>query len=135
MKEVTAKFEVNIVGENSGNPYSGEFEVRTLITMRQQAAADESRRMILGFNPDQADGGIKNLAFTAGQLSVRVKEGPEWWSSAGLGGIDLPDANVLIDLLNLCGEAEQERKNKIIKESKSAESSIKASDEAKAKKK
>lgn len=129
MKDITAKFEVNIIGENTGNPYSGEFKVRTLLTMRQQASADEGRRMILGFNPDAASDGIKNLAFTAGQLSVRIIDGPDWFKSSGLGGIDMADANVLIELLNKCGEAEQERKNAILKDGKSAEEALKAKKE------
>lgn len=129
MKEITAKFDINVVGESTGNPYSGEFKVRTLLTMRQQASADEGRRMILGFNPEAAAEGIKNLAFTAGQLSVRIIDSPDWFKSSGLGGIDMADANVLIDLLNKCGEAEQERKNGILKDGKAAEEALKAKKE------
>jgi hypothetical protein len=112
--ETTAIFNINMVGTESGNPYHGDFKVRTLLTRRQLALADEIRRDILGKNPEGASARVAADAFVAGQLSLRVIEAPEWFKNGGIGGIDLPDINVLEEVFAKAIEAEEERKSKLV---------------------
>jgi hypothetical protein len=112
--ETTAIFDINMVGGDSGNPYHGTFKVRTLLTRRQLALGDEIRRDILGKNPEGASPRVAADAFIAGQLSIRILEAPEWFESAGVGGIDLPDINVLEEVFRKTMEAEEERKSKLV---------------------
>ena len=116
---------LSVIGNNTGDPYKGDFKIRTLLTLRQTAAADEARRLILGANSSEAISGIQNLAMAAGQLSVRIVEGPDWWNRAGLGGIDLEDDNILAELFKLCVEAANERRASILKDAEKAAESLK----------
>lgn len=124
----TEQLTLDVVGQGTGERYTGIFEVRTSVTLKQQAAADEARRMILGFNPDAAADGIKNLAFVAGQLSVRLVGVPDWWKKYGLGGIDLPedDSNVLEELFDKVIGIQSAAKEKIRKDANLAAERLKS---------
>ena len=124
-QETTQVFDINVIGDDSGNPYMGSFKVRTLLTRRQLAAADEVRRTFLGSNPESASAQTKMDGFIVGQLAVRIIDAPEWFKNAGLGGQDLPDSNVLDKILENALKAEDERKGKILKQADSASESLK----------
>jgi len=111
--DTTETFDINIVGEESGNPYNGTFKVRTLLTRRQLALADEVRRDILGPRPGDALAQVASDAFVAGQLAVRVLDAPDWYKNGGIGGIDLPDINVLERVFAKAIESENKRKEKL----------------------
>lgn len=128
-QEVNAKFDINLIGSESGNPYNGSFKVRTLLTRRQLAMADEVRRDIIGKDPDNAFPKVKTDAFIAGQLAVRVLDAPKWFQDAGPGGIDLPDNNVLELILDKAIQCEADRKDKILGEAKKAEEDLKSKEE------
>ena len=108
--ETTVMFDINAKGSESGNPYVGSFKVRTLLTRRQNAVADEVRRDIIGTNPAGVMARVAMDAFVCGQLSVRVVEAPDWFKNFGIGGIDCPDFNVLEDIFALAMKAENDRK-------------------------
>jgi hypothetical protein len=118
-------FSIHIVGEETGKVYSGEFTVRTSLSFRQQALADEIRRNIIGGNPQFVAPGIANVAFMAGQLAVRVVDAPKWWEEVGEGGIDLQDGNVLQKIFEQAVKADSDRKTKIQEEADKAETSLK----------
>lgn len=127
MDNLTAKFDINIVGEDSGNPYTGSFTVRTLLTRNQLAQADMNRRLILGPIPEGAAPmpRIATDAFIAGQLSVRIIEAPQWFDSAGIGGIDLFDTNVTEEIFRKALEAESQRKESLNKKADTAAEKLK----------
>jgi hypothetical protein len=105
-------FSINIKGEDSGDPYRGKFRVLTLLTRRDQFAADEVRRRILGIMAETAPPSLITEAYMIGQLQVRIIEGPDWWMSSE-GGELLPDKNVVVELFKECMKAEEERKEKL----------------------
>lgn len=109
-QEISSVFDVNVIGTESGNPYTGTFKVRTLLTQRQLAVADEVRRDIIGPNPLGVLPSVATNAFVSGQLSVRVLESPDWFKNGGVGGIDLPDFNVTQEVFAQAIKAEEARK-------------------------
>ena len=129
--DVSAIFDINIVGDNSGNPYNGTFKVRTLLTRRQVALADEMRRSILGPSPEGATARVAMDAFVSGQLYVRVLEAPEWFKNSGQGGIDLPDINVLEEIFSKAIDSENARRSALLKESDQAATALKEKEEKK----
>lgn len=117
--ETTDTFSVNIVGEESGNTYTGTFKVKTLISRRDAFAADEKRRLVIGSNPMNALSVLDAEAFMIGQLMVRVLESPQWWKDSS-GGLDMDDGNVTSEIFNCAIKAEQNRKDKLIEAGKAA---------------
>lgn len=118
-------FSIHLVGDETGKVFSGEFKVRTVLTFRQQALADEIRRNILGSNPVGVAPGILNAAMVASQLAVRIVDAPAWWREYGEGGIDLADDNVIGEIFRLAVKAETDRKKAVQEEAKNAESALK----------
>lgn len=110
--ETTATFEINEVGEESGNPFNGSFKVKTLLTRRDEFMADERRRSLLGSSPQEAANSLQAEAFMHGQLSVRLLEAPSWWKENGH-GLDMTDLNVVVAVFTAAMKAEKDRKEKI----------------------
>lgn len=120
------KFSVSLQGDETGKLYEGEFEARTVLSRRQVAAADAIRRRILGEFPESASPVVATDAFVAGQLFVRVTKAPEWFMSAGEGGIDLADRNILEDIFIKITDAEAARKEELFKKADKAKESLRA---------
>jgi hypothetical protein len=112
--ETTVTFSINVIGEESGNPFTGTFKVKTLLSRREHFAADERRRMIVGANPTTILPKLDTDAFMIAQLSVRVVEAPSWWKQSD-SGLDLDDSNVIAEVFSLAIKAEVERKESIKK--------------------
>ena len=100
----------NEVGETTGERYTGTFRIKRILTQREEFLADLRRRSILGPNPENAIVAIVNNAFTLGQLSVRIIEGPSWWNpnEDDVGGLDMLDMNILASLFEECMRADAE---------------------------
>lgn len=120
-----AKFSISVKGDESGKLYEGDFEVKTILTLRERAIADEVRRNILGSSPEMASTQVATFAFSAGQLYVRITEAPQWFQSAGQGGIELPDFNVIEEIFLKALQKEDERKRSILENADTAKKKIK----------
>lgn len=121
--ETTAKFSVSIIGEESGDPYTGDFVVKTLLTRRDVFKADELRRIILGANPASAMDDRQAEAYIMGQLVVRIVEAPGWWKNSE-GGQLLPDLNVIMGVYEAAKAKETERSDGIKKKAEEAREAI-----------
>ena len=117
--ETTTIVQVNVIGTETGNPYTGKFKVKTLLTRRDAFAADERRRVLIGANPSAVSPSTSAEAFMISQLSVRVLDAPKWWGDSD-SGLDLEDDNVISEIFTLVMKAEDERKDSLKKESKKA---------------
>jgi hypothetical protein len=117
--ETTVTFSVNLVGSESGNPFTGSFTVKTLLSRRDHFKADEMRRLTLGGDSDHALPALQTEAFMYSQLLVRVTDSPKWWKDSN-GGIDLDDPNIMPEIFSLAIKAEKERKEKIVKAAQEA---------------
>jgi hypothetical protein len=118
---------LSVTGNTTGRSYNGTFKAKTLLTRRDQFAADLKRREIIGsVAPDTAMPALVGEAFIIGQLSVRIIEAPDWWTQSA-GGLDLQDANVSEDLFRHAVEAEQKAKDAIKQQAKEALTKLAAS--------
>ena len=95
--ETSKPVEINVVGEDTGRVYKGEFTFRGTLTRRQRMYADQVRRRVLGPSPEgqQALGNINTEAFIIGQLAAMVSDAPLWWQESD-SGLDLDDWNVVL---------------------------------------
>ena len=125
--ETTATFAINEVGEKSGNPYTGTFVVKTMLTRRDGFTADAIRRNIVGVDPQNASPSIAGEAFMLGQLSVRIIDAPKWWEESD-GGMDLADVNVIATIFKEAMDAESKRLKKLEEETKIALKKLKKED-------
>lgn len=120
MQEVIS---VNVVGNQTGNPYIGEFTVKLSLTKREQLKADMIRREILGPSPlnNEPAPKLQTDAFILGQLAVRVTKAPKFWEDSN-GGLELPegDDNLLYELYNQILEKIEANTNKMREQAKKA---------------
>lgn len=109
--DTIATISLSTTGTTTGQSFAGEFEVKTVLSRRDQFAADQKRREILGgIAQDQAMATLVGEAFMLGQLFVRITKAPDWWTTAGY-GLDLKDSNVISELYEhaLAKQAEAQR--------------------------
>jgi hypothetical protein len=119
MMETTAIFNVSLVGEESGQPFNGQFKVKTLLTRRDRLRADEIRRELIGGKPEGASPSAAADAMVLSQLAVRIIESPQWWKDAG-GGLDMADDNVLAEIFKIAIDEASKRAEALQKESEEA---------------
>lgn len=114
-------FSVNIVGEDSGRIFIGDFTVKLSLTRADRFKADQLRREILGSSPDGQEPlpAMQTEAFILGQLSVRIIKAPTWWEESN-NGLELEDYNVIITLYDKVLELEEKKRKEIKKESEKA---------------
>jgi hypothetical protein len=113
--------DINLIGNTTGQPYNGSFQVKTLLSRREQFQADARRREIIGPNGESAMPALQGEAFMLGQLSARIVKAPDWWDRSS-GGIDLKDDNVISTLFEEALRAEKEAIDEVKKQ---AEDSLK----------
>ena len=106
--DTTAVFQFNVVGDTTGNPYTGKFKVKTVLSRRDSFLADERRRILIGANANSVSPSVGAEAFMLGQLFVRIVDAPAWWTQSDA-GLDIEDGNVITDLFSAVVKAEEER--------------------------
>jgi hypothetical protein len=108
----TVQFEVSIKGENTSKTYSGIFEVKTNLSLRDSLREDQVRRNTLGTNPGEASDYATSIAGALAYLAVRIVNAPDFWAKSN-GGVDLEDENVLVEVNNACVKAIQDERDKV----------------------
>lgn len=120
MQEVIS---VNVIGEQTGTPYIGDFTIKLHLTKREQLRADMIRRETLGPSPLNSEPAAKlqTDAFILGQLAVRVEKAPKFWLDSNA-GLDLPegDDNLLYELYDQILKKIQESADKMREQAKKA---------------
>jgi hypothetical protein len=117
--ETTAIFSISSVGDVTGKSYNGSFKVKTVTTQRDLFRIDEVRRQLLGLNPNGASPAIQQDAIILAQLAVKIVEAPKWWQESD-NGQDIEDANITGEIYSLLIKAENDRREKLQGEVKSA---------------
>jgi len=107
MATAGVEFSVHVVGETSGETFSGKFKVKDRLSHRDKLMRDERRRVILGSKSDEAPVWAQKYAEVFSQLDIRVIEAPSWWKENGL-GLDLEDDNVIVEVYNKTMKVEEE---------------------------
>lgn len=100
-----ATWEMRLDGNISGT-YTGTFKFRCFLTPLQKIAANREMRELLGSHMTMAPEHEANLAFALTQLKHRVISAPPFWGTNGTLAGDLPDANVVMEVLDASIEAE-----------------------------
>lgn len=113
---VTINF--HVIGDRTGNTYTGEFVVRKFLSHRQLLAKDQLLREYLKGDNLQ----ISTQVSRADQLSTcqtALDKAPDWWKEAN-GGLDLIDDNVLVDLFEQVLKIQKEAEDAVRARAKTA---------------
>jgi hypothetical protein len=95
-----ATFTVAVVGRTSRAQYAGEFTVKQVLSKRDEFAADQVRRELIGSSPENTPAPVKlqGDAFMLGQLRIRLKKWPKWWETCDFGMELRGDDNLIEEL-------------------------------------
>jgi hypothetical protein len=90
----TATFIIDVVGDQTGEHYSGVFRTKLRLSHRLFLKQDQVRKELLGPNPESSSPRAINLADCFSLASVYIVESPSWWRDSG-GGIEMQDDNII----------------------------------------
>ncbi len=85
---------VNEKGDTTGQEFTGNFEAKERLSMRDHLQKDSIRRSLLGDKPEAASPQAQVYAEALSHCSVSVTEAPLFWKEAQ-GGLDLYDDNIV----------------------------------------
>src|SRR5277367_6398183 len=102
-----SSFSINILGETTGERYVGKFKCKVRLSMRDNITKDNIRRQLIGTNPIEAVPMASDLSQAAGELAVRIIDGPSWWLASD-NGLDLEDTSVMVEVFNNAMRLEKE---------------------------
>lgn len=118
----TISWEINTSGQILGT-YRGIFKFRAFLNPQQILNAGKDYRKMLGDAPQLAPPSEESLAYVLSQLKQRVIEGPHFWNPITAGG-DIPDQNVLNEILEAAIEAEMQFRASRLKKLEKAKEQI-----------
>lgn len=105
-QDATAKFDINILGETTGQTYIGTFEVNCVLSPLEEIELDKTYRSLLGeVAINLANQRAKDLAFALSMLKVRLTDYPPFWDGRFIGGENVKDYNVLFEIADLAVKA------------------------------
>jgi hypothetical protein len=105
--------EIDMLGDTTLKKYEGQFTIRCVLSAGQRHAMELEKSRLMGTSPQPTDA-LVGLAEVLGTLRAKIVEAPEWWKQS-LGGSNLSDENVLMELYNKIGEAEIQWRDKVKK--------------------
>lgn len=118
-------FEVNLVGNISGQTWIGKFRAKPCLTWRDRINIDRTYRELVGGTGNTDDVGVAAMAKIVSQLSFRLTETPQWWKEAQ-GGLDLIDSNVIEEVFQKAKDIEEQYYKKLEEETNKNISILKA---------
>lgn len=90
-------FDIHVVGDTTGQTWTGTFKAKDKLSFRDQITIDRIRRDLLGPNATGADPEIIAQVTVLAELAVRIIDAPNWWRESKQ-GTELHDTNVLMEL-------------------------------------
>jgi hypothetical protein len=90
-----SEFEVNLVGDRSGEKWLGTFSCSKCLSHRQQLMEDQVYRELLGKDLENASKRAKEQAELLSRIKVSLTKWPAWWTELGL-GFDALDDNLIL---------------------------------------
>lgn len=126
-------FSINSTGEETGNPFSGDFSVKGTLTRRDRFEVDRLRRQIVGASPEGTPPTpqVQAEAYMLATLAVRVINAPKWWEDAD-NGLDLEDYNIIVEVFDLMLGEDQKTEDSIKKDTEKVTKKMKKKDEKEA---
>lgn len=108
----TASWSINLEGEVSGT-YTGTFRFRCFLNPTQKIAANREMRSLLGEHPMLVPEHESFLAYALSQLKYRVISAPPFWNSNDGYSGDIPDTNIITEILNAAIDSELKYKGQL----------------------
>lgn len=109
---------IHIIGDRTGNVYTGEVTIRKFLSHRQMLQKDQLLREYLKGDNVQISGQVAR----ADQLSTcqtGIEKAPDWWKESN-GGLDLYDDNVLVELFEQVFKVQKEAEDAVKARAKAA---------------
>jgi hypothetical protein len=94
------------LGDRTKARWVGQFRIKCVLTNADRFKLDRMYAELLPPRDREVDEEVRLRAATIAELSVRVVDGPEWWSSTR-GGQLMADKAPLYDLIVMCNEEEK----------------------------
>ena len=118
---------INVIGEDTGNTYMGDFHFKCLLSPLDRIGIDKQYRSFLGQSPFDASVEAANLANVLSELLFRVHDAPPFWSSkeSFIPGAHIPDQNVLLKVYEEALSCELEFKKEVKEKSDGFKKDIK----------
>lgn len=122
-------FAIDILGEDTGLKYQGEFTVRCVLNMagKHQLELEKTRLMADYANPSR---GLAGIAISLATIRARIVKAPDWWEETDFGA-EIIDENVILELYDRCVSAENDWRNSVKKKSEEAKEELEKAEEAK----
>ncbi len=90
-------FEIHVVGDETGETFTGRFWAKEKLSQADILAIDARRRELLGPNGAEAPLDIFNRATVLSELTYRISGSPDWWKTS-FNGLNLVDDNVIMEV-------------------------------------
>lgn len=104
LPNIIKPMQLDCIGSTTKKRWIGQFLVKCVITHADAFAIDRIYGAMTNNWPYDVDSKLKLKAQSLAQLSVRIMEGPEWWSASKEGQL-LVDDEPVYELMLLCKEA------------------------------
>ena len=133
MTNNTAIWSINLIGDIQGT-YQGQFVFKCFLSPLEQLAAGRVYKDLLGPNLSDSNANERYLAFCLSQLKYRIVKAPPFWKgNEALDGGQIPDTDVLTQVLESAINAEIRFKEEMSKKREGTlNDAIKAAENAKA---
>lgn len=90
-------FEIHIVGDETGETFTGKFWAKEKLSQADILAIDARRRELLGPNSSEVSVDIYNRATVLSELTYRITGAPDWWKTS-FNGLHLVDDNLVMEV-------------------------------------
>jgi len=111
MPKMEYRFDISVVGEETGIPWTGTFLYRRP-TLSERSLIEAMRARLSG-DLRTVDPLIDDFNIMISHLRWTLKEFPDWWKAADFGG-NIWDRNVIEHIYKKCADFEEEFRNKLL---------------------
>lgn len=121
----TVDFTVDVKGDLTDKQYTGTFEAKTKLSVRETLKQDEIYRSIVGANSAEASVEAKSMGTAIAYLITHVIKSPDWWRELD-NGMKVDEMNLLAEVFQKCQSAIDAEYKKLQEEANVAEVALKA---------
>lgn len=119
---------IDMVGQETGVHYKGDFVVRTVLSMSGKHALElEKTRLMADYaNPSR---GLVGISITLSNIRAKTIKAPEWWTELG-DGAEILDEEVVLAIYDKIMDAENEWRSALTKKAEDSKKEQEADDKA-----
>ncbi len=112
-------FVINVIGETTGETWTGKFSAKKRLSFNDQMRLDNFRRQMLGEAPGEPTQRAASMALIFSNLLVRLAEAPSWWVDADEGR-NLEDENLVVQVYEKALKVETDARDALAKKASGA---------------